>query len=315
LSQFDTSPEGRTYTERYQVHDFPHIGIIDPRTGRLLWKKEGWSQQNPMTADSFAEIAMDFCSHNSFDRPPQAPRPPSGGPAASSSSLAPSRPAKRMHEMSEEEQLRAAMQASISEAMTDEDNEEVLYVDDSDSELSGVCLDFTVIEGYGDVRVSHELIDNGANVDVCRDNLTSYIETNIRYRLFDRTLPQVTEILLGFYDVVPEQALTVFDANELEIVLCGLPHIDFDDWKSNTLYHGLFETSGVNAVVITWFWEIVADVYDIEMKARLLQFVKHIKQNIYRRYKPDPTKLHMNYRDLLFRKRHSSTYPSRTDIS
>jgi UBX domain-containing protein 7 len=99
-----------------------------------LWKKEGWSQQNPMTADSFAEIAMDFCSRNSFDRPPQAPRPPSGGPAASSSSLAPIRPAKRMHEMSEEEQLRAAMQASISEAMTDEDNEEILYVDDSDSD-------------------------------------------------------------------------------------------------------------------------------------------------------------------------------------
>jgi HECT-domain (ubiquitin-transferase) len=142
-----------------------------------------------------------------------------------------------------------------------------------DATLSCVCLDFTVIEGYGDVRVSHELIDNGANVDVCRDNLTSYIETNIRYRLFDRILPQVTEILLGFYDVVPEQALTVFDANELEIVLCGLPHIDFDDWKSNTQYHGLFETSGLNAVVIIWFWEIVADVYDIEMKARLLQFV------------------------------------------
>jgi UBX domain-containing protein 7 len=39
-----------------------------------------------------------------------------------------------MHEMSEEEQLRAAMQASISEAMTDEDNAEILYVDDSDSD-------------------------------------------------------------------------------------------------------------------------------------------------------------------------------------
>lgn len=58
-----------------------------------------------MTAEVFAESAMDFCSRHSFDKPPQAPRPPG------------SRPAKRpMHEMSEEEQLQAAMQASLQEA-------------------------------------------------------------------------------------------------------------------------------------------------------------------------------------------------------
>ena len=124
----DTTPEGRTYSERYQVHDYPHISIIDPRTGRLMWRKEGWTQQNALTADTFAEIAMDFCSRNSFDRPPQAPRPPANASAAISST-----PAKRMHEMSEEEQLQAAMQASMTEAGTaaSSDNTDIVYVDDS----------------------------------------------------------------------------------------------------------------------------------------------------------------------------------------
>lgn len=100
----DTTPEGRTYTERYNVYEFPHIGFIDPRTGRCLLRKEGWTQQNPMTAEVFAEIAMDFCSRNSFDKPPQAPRPNSGA----------ARPAKRtMQEMSEVEQIEAAMKASL----------------------------------------------------------------------------------------------------------------------------------------------------------------------------------------------------------
>jgi UBX domain-containing protein 7 len=124
--------------ERYQVMEYPHIGIIDPRTGRLLWKKEGWTQENPMTADSFAEIAMDFCSRNSFDRPPQAPRPP-GAPAVV-------RPAKRMHEMSEDEQLQAAMQASMSDASGGaasaiDVEDEIVYVDDdseSDTEDAAV---------------------------------------------------------------------------------------------------------------------------------------------------------------------------------
>ena len=123
-------PEGRTYTERYQVHEFPHIGIIDPRTGRLLWRKEGWSQENPVTSASFAEHAMDFCSRNSFDRPPQAPRP-AGGPV-------PVRPAKRsMNEMSESEQLEAAMRASmedISAAVDNEGDADVHYTDDDDDD-------------------------------------------------------------------------------------------------------------------------------------------------------------------------------------
>ena len=126
----DSTPEGRTYSERYQVHDYPHISIIDPRTGRLMWRKEGWTQQNALTADTFAEIAMDFCSRNSFDRPPQAPRPPVN---ASTSAAISSTPAKRMHEMSEEEQLQAAMQASMTEAGTtaSSSNTDILYVDDS----------------------------------------------------------------------------------------------------------------------------------------------------------------------------------------
>lgn len=119
-SQMDIHPEGRTYIERYQVADFPHVGIIDPRTGRLIWRKEGWTQENPLTAEFFAEFAMDFCSKNSFDRPPQAPRPTG---AASSG-------AKRTaREMTEEEQLQAAMRASMEDIKA---NAAVCDVDDND---------------------------------------------------------------------------------------------------------------------------------------------------------------------------------------
>lgn len=124
----DSAPEGQTYTERYQVRDYPHIGIVDPRTGRLLWRREGWTQQNPMTAEAFAEIAMDFCSRNSFDRPPQPPRP--------TGAASPTLPAKRpMNEMSEAEQLQAAMRASmedVSDAVDDDGDAEIEYLDESD---------------------------------------------------------------------------------------------------------------------------------------------------------------------------------------
>jgi hypothetical protein len=128
----DISPEGRVYAQRYHIHDYPHIGIIDPRTRRLMWKKEGWTQENPMTSELFAETAMDFCSRHSFDKPPQAPRP----------NGASSRPAKRaMHQMSEDEQLQAAMRASLQQAAGDDDDNEEYEVemeDDDDDEVEFV---------------------------------------------------------------------------------------------------------------------------------------------------------------------------------
>lgn len=54
--------------------------------------------------------------------------------------------------------------------------------------------------------------------------------------MLDRIKAQVTELLLGFYDVVPEPILTVFDYQELEIMMCGLPKINIDYWKKNTLH-------------------------------------------------------------------------------
>lgn len=139
-------------------------------------------------------------------------------------------------------------------------------------DVSLASLDFTAtLECFG-MRVEHELIENGASIMVCNDNVDKYLEKNIRYRTFDRILPQLTELLLGFYDVVPEPYLSVFDASELELILCGLPDIDLTDWQAHTQYTGLFELEGSNAEAVRWFWEVLEVDYDIEMKARLLQF-------------------------------------------
>ncbi|KAL9183248.1 hypothetical protein ACHAXT_005035 [Thalassiosira profunda] len=109
--------EGQTYVERYKVQGFPHLAILDPRTGGLLWRKEDWTQINPLTAEQFVEIASDFCSRHSFDRPPTAARnaygaPGPGGAAAGSSSSSHKRP---IGELTEEEQLQAAIRASMME--------------------------------------------------------------------------------------------------------------------------------------------------------------------------------------------------------
>jgi hypothetical protein len=145
---------------------------------------------------------------------------------------------------------------------------------DMDAEtLEGMCLDFTVTEELLGARQVIELIPNGANVEVTSSNLVEYLEANLRYQMLERTQLQLTELLLGFFDVVPEPVLTVFDSHELELILCGLPTIDMEDWEANTKYAGRFEDAKGKHKVVKWFWEIVRNDFDAEMKARLLQFV------------------------------------------
>lgn len=140
-------------------------------------------------------------------------------------------------------------------------------------DVSLMCLDFTVTEESLGVRTHIPLVKGGDMKDVTNDNISDYLEANLQYRMLERTKPQLTELLLGFFDVVPEPALTVFDANELELILCGLPTIDMEDWQNNTRYSGIFEIKAKRDKVVEWFWQVVEEDFDLEMKARLLQFV------------------------------------------
>mmetsp|Transcript_1780 Transcript_1780/g.3967 ORF Transcript_1780/g.3967 Transcript_1780/m.3967 type:complete len:831 (-) Transcript_1780:77-2569(-) len=143
-------------------------------------------------------------------------------------------------------------------------------------DLSMMCLDFTITEETMGVRRDVELIEGGNMKEVTAENLPQYLESNLRYRMLDRVKPQIRELMLGFFDIIPEPALTVFDPNELELTLCGLPTIEMDDWEGNTIYSGLYETSNKGKQrhkCVQWFWEVVRDDFDQEMKARLLQFV------------------------------------------
>eukprot|EP00565_Helicotheca_tamesis_P001050 CAMPEP_0185740090 /NCGR_PEP_ID=MMETSP1171-20130828/36969_1 /TAXON_ID=374046 /ORGANISM="Helicotheca tamensis, Strain CCMP826" /LENGTH=608 /DNA_ID=CAMNT_0028411843 /DNA_START=294 /DNA_END=2117 /DNA_ORIENTATION=+ len=132
----DTLSDGQTYVERYKVDSFPHVAIIDPRTARLMWRKEGWTQANPMTATQFAEIAADFCSRHSFDKPPVAPRQ-----TEANGTSAAARPAKRpMHELTEQQQLQAAIAASMNDGNGD-DNEDAHDDDHDDDDADEYIMD------------------------------------------------------------------------------------------------------------------------------------------------------------------------------
>jgi len=145
-------------------------------------------------------------------------------------------------------------------------------LNDMGADVRHVGVDFTATEELLGLNRTVDLIPGGAGIEVTEDNLPEYIESCLRYRLLGRCEAQLNELLLGFYDVLPEPLLAIFDFQELELLMCGLPEIEMDDWMEHTEYTGEYDAEGPDHEVCVWFWEIVSE-YDREMKARLLQFV------------------------------------------
>ncbi|KAF0699525.1 Aste57867_9921 [Aphanomyces stellatus] len=132
------------------------------------------------------------------------------------------------------------------------------------------CLDlyFSATEiCQGNKPVEVDLKPNGRNILVTDDNKAEYLQLTLRYLMLDRCAAQLQNLLVGLFEVIPQEMLMVFDYQELELVLCGVPDIDVDDWKANTQYsHEL-----VSSPVLAWFWDVVTELSS-EDKARLLQF-------------------------------------------
>lgn len=48
---------------------------------------------------------------------------------------------------------------------------------------------------------------------------------------------RLNAFLDGFYDIIPKRLISIFNEQELELLISGLPNVDIEDLKANTEYH------------------------------------------------------------------------------
>lgn len=121
-------------------------------------------------------------------------------------------------------------------------------------------------DDYGE----HKIIDlkpNGRNISVTEENKQEYVQEIVQYKLINSVKDQLNNFLEGFYEIIPKELVSIFDEQELELLISGLPDIDVDDWKNNTSYVNY----SVSSAQIQWFWRAVKS-FDTEERAKLLQF-------------------------------------------
>lgn len=122
-------------------------------------------------------------------------------------------------------------------------------------------------DDYGEHKII-DLIENGHEIPVTEQNKKEYVQKIVEYKLQESVKDQMYNFLQGFYAVIEKDLISIFDEQELELLISGLPDIDVDDWKNNSTYVNYTPT----CKQINYFWRAVRS-FDKEERAKLLQFV------------------------------------------
>nr|GAT53416.1 HECT-domain-containing protein [Mycena chlorophos] len=133
-----------------------------------------------------------------------------------------------------------------------------------------LALNFTVAtEDFG-VTKTINLIPNGSNIPVTKENRLQYIYYVSHYRLSRQIKQQSEAFFEGLSEIIDPKWLKMFNQQELQQLIGGTDQpIDIDDLAGNTQYGGLYDA---NHPTIVSFWRVVRSFTQKEQE-KLLRFV------------------------------------------
>merc|ERR1711871_203869 len=136
--------------------------------------------------------------------------------------------------------------------------------------LDDIGVDMTFSADFNELGqvTTVDLIENGRNIPVTDENKMLSVQLIAHHRTTTAIREQIDAFLAGFHELVPPELISIFDAQELELLISGLPEIDLNDLRAHTDYCG-YKSSDIQ---ITWFWNCLR-AFSKEEKALFLQFV------------------------------------------
>jgi hypothetical protein len=113
------------------------------------------------------------------------------------------------------------------------------------------------------------LIEKGDEIDVTNGNKIYYLNLLAQYKLSKCVKDEVDHFLKGLNEIIPDHLLSIFDENELELLMCGMETVSYNDLKIHAVVNG---SNAEFLNVVSWFWTLASGFTQEEM-AKLLQFV------------------------------------------
>ncbi len=96
-------------------------------------------------------------------------------------------------------------------------------------------LSFTVETSLFDETKTHELLPGGGSMMVTESNKWEYVRLLAHHHMTSGIKGQIDALLEGFHMVIPPALISFFNAQELELLTCGMPEIDIEDMEKHTM--------------------------------------------------------------------------------
>lgn len=133
-----------------------------------------------------------------------------------------------------------------------------------------LSLNFTIAVDEIGVTKTIDLIPNGSNIAVTKENRLKYIYLVSHYRLTKQIRRQSDAFFEGLSEMIDPKWLRMFNQQEVQILIGGVNSlIDLDDLRRHTNYGGLYDDKHENIVD---FWNVV-NTFDQDQRRALLRFV------------------------------------------
>jgi len=139
----------------------------------------------------------------------------------------------------------------------------------SDVEALGITFSISISEKG--VNKDLDLIPNGSNTPVTRENLTRYLHLMANYRTNIQFQRQTAAFLSGLQKVIPVTWLKMFDPYELNTLISGSTAGGFDvkDLRENTVLSGGYQD---DSPCVQWLWRLLQEDLSPEDLGRFLMF-------------------------------------------
>ncbi|KDR81292.1 hypothetical protein GALMADRAFT_1358489 [Galerina marginata CBS 339.88] len=136
--------------------------------------------------------------------------------------------------------------------------------------IENLSLYFTIAIEESGVTNMVELIPNGREIAVTRENRLRYIDLTARYRLNAQIKRKTEAFRRGLLQLIQPKWLKMFNQRELQILIGGaIVPIDLDDLRRHTTYGGIYHNSHETIIA---FWRVVNSFHRWQ-KHSLLRFV------------------------------------------
>ncbi|KAG1839040.1 hypothetical protein DFJ58DRAFT_860626 [Suillus subalutaceus] len=109
--------------------------------------------------------------------------------------------------------------------------------------------------------------DGGESIPVTQENKREFVQLSANFRLYSSISKQIENLVSGFQEIIPNELITIFNEQELELLISGTPDIDVDEWRAATEYSGYTSSDPV----IVWWWRALKS-FNREERAKVLSF-------------------------------------------